>query len=88
MSTTTVTVTTATGPVPISLGEQGRGHPSLLLHGGAGPQSVSGVAELLATTRPARVLTPTHPGSPRCPPPPARSWPATGLPCSPTAVRR
>lgn len=62
MSTTTVTVTTPAGPVPVSLSEQGRGHPFLLLHGGAGLGSVSGFAELLATTRPARVLTPTHPG--------------------------
>lgn len=61
-TTITVTVETPTGPVPITLAEQGRGHPFLLLHGGAGPQSVAGFAELLATTRPARVLTPTHPG--------------------------
>ena len=35
---------------------------SLLLHGGGGPNTVTGFAELLATTRPARVITPTHPG--------------------------
>lgn len=58
----TVTVETPVGPVPISLTEQGRGHPFLLLHGGAGPQSVAGFAELLSTTRPGRVLTPTRPG--------------------------
>ncbi|SDP42081.1 Pimeloyl-ACP methyl ester carboxylesterase [Klenkia soli] len=61
-TTTTVTVPTAAGPVPVTLAEQGSGRPVLLLHGGAGPQSVAGFAELLAGTRPARVLTPTHPG--------------------------
>jgi pimeloyl-ACP methyl ester carboxylesterase len=34
----------------------------LLLHGGAGPLSVVPWAELVASTRPARVITPTHPG--------------------------
>jgi pimeloyl-ACP methyl ester carboxylesterase len=46
------------GPVPVSLAEHGAGHPLLLLHGGAGPQSVDG----LAGAGPARVLVPTHPG--------------------------
>ncbi|MEU9188455.1 alpha/beta hydrolase [Streptomyces sp. NPDC048484] len=41
---------------------RGTGHPFLLLHGGAGPRSVLPFAEHLATTRPARVLTPTIPG--------------------------
>src|SRR5580700_475690 len=50
-STTVVTVT-----------ERGEGHPFLLLHGGAGPQSVDGFAELLASQEPARVIVPTHPG--------------------------
>ena len=61
-TTTTITVPTPTGPVPVTLTEQGAGHPVLLLHGGAGPRSVAGFAELLAGTRDARVLTPTHPG--------------------------
>jgi pimeloyl-ACP methyl ester carboxylesterase/mannose-6-phosphate isomerase-like protein (cupin superfamily) len=50
------------GPVPVSLAERGDGHPLLLLHGGAGPQSVDGFADLLAAQERARVLVPTHPG--------------------------
>jgi pimeloyl-ACP methyl ester carboxylesterase len=42
--------------------ERGTGRPVLLLHGGAGPASVTGFAERLAEQRPARVITPTHPG--------------------------
>jgi pimeloyl-ACP methyl ester carboxylesterase/mannose-6-phosphate isomerase-like protein (cupin superfamily) len=42
--------------------EHGAGRPFLLLHGGAGPQSVDGFAGLLASEEPARVLVPTHPG--------------------------
>ncbi|RKS72649.1 pimeloyl-ACP methyl ester carboxylesterase [Motilibacter peucedani] len=36
--------------------------PVLLLHGGGGPATVLPWAERLAATRPAHVLTPTHPG--------------------------
>ncbi|HVS49574.1 MAG TPA: alpha/beta hydrolase [Candidatus Dormibacteraeota bacterium] len=50
------------GPVEVSVTERGRGRPFLLLHGGAGPQSVSAFADLLADAEPARVITPTHPG--------------------------
>ncbi len=50
------------GPVPVTFTESGDGHPFLLLHGGAGPQSVAGFASLLAGTGSARVITPTHPG--------------------------
>ncbi len=50
------------GPVPVSMTERGDGRPVLLLHGGAGPQSVTGFADLLAEREPARVLVPTHPG--------------------------
>jgi pimeloyl-ACP methyl ester carboxylesterase len=38
------------------------GRPVLLLHGGAGPQSVTGFADLLAERGPAHVIAPTHPG--------------------------
>lgn len=62
MPTSTVTVPSAGGPVEVSVAEQGEGHPFLLLHGGAGPQSVADVADLLAGSHHARVLTPTHPG--------------------------
>jgi pimeloyl-ACP methyl ester carboxylesterase len=50
------------GPVELTVEERGDGQPVLLLHGGAGPQSVAGFAELLAAKGGRRVLTPTHPG--------------------------
>ncbi len=50
------------GSVQVTLSERGEGHPFLLLHGGGGPLTVNGFADLLATERPARVITPTHPG--------------------------
>jgi len=50
------------GPVEVAVGERGLGRPFLVLHGGAGPQSVSSFADLLVETEPARVITPTHPG--------------------------
>src|SRR2546423_728820 len=40
--------------------ERGSGRPMLVLHGGGGPQSVSGIASALS--RRAHILTPTHPG--------------------------
>jgi pimeloyl-ACP methyl ester carboxylesterase len=49
------------GPVEVTVTDDGTGHAFLLLHGGAGPQSVAGFANLLST-RGARVITPTHPG--------------------------
>ncbi len=63
MTTTTHTLTTAgAGQVDVTVDEQGQGRPFLLLHGGAGPQSVAGFAGLLTTREHARVYTPTHPG--------------------------
>lgn len=62
--TTTHTVTVRTGqagPVEISVSDRGQGRPFLLLHGGAGPQSVTAFADQFAA-RPARVLVPVHPG--------------------------
>src|SRR5215469_2751273 len=50
------------GAVPVSYGDRGTGHPFLLLHGGGGPQSVTGFADQLAGAGPARVVTPVHPG--------------------------
>jgi len=50
------------GSVPITATSQGEGRAYLLLHGGAGPQSVSEFGELLAEDGRARVVTPTHPG--------------------------
>jgi pimeloyl-ACP methyl ester carboxylesterase len=50
------------GEVSLHVNEQGEGPPILLLHGGAGPASMSRFAVLLAETRQARVLAPIHPG--------------------------
>jgi pimeloyl-ACP methyl ester carboxylesterase/mannose-6-phosphate isomerase-like protein (cupin superfamily) len=61
MTTHTVTVgVTGVGPVPVTVTERGAGRPFLLLHGGAGPQSVDGFADLLAAS--GRGLVPVHPG--------------------------
>ncbi|WP_405164516.1 alpha/beta hydrolase [Nocardia sp. NBC_01499] len=64
MSTNTIhTVSPAAiGPVELTVAEYGSGQPFLLLHGGAGPQSVSAFAELFATSYAVRVLVPLHPG--------------------------
>jgi pimeloyl-ACP methyl ester carboxylesterase len=63
MNTATHTVDlTGTGPVEVTVADYGSGQPFLLLHGGAGPQSVTGFAEKLAAAHDARVLAPTHPG--------------------------
>jgi len=61
-STYTVTVKTGAVSLDVSVSDRGEGRPFLLLHGGAGPQSVLGFADLLASERQARVLVPTHPG--------------------------
>lgn len=50
------------GPVELTVVERGEGRPYLVLHGGAGPQSVSQFAQLLAEKGRNRVFTPTHPG--------------------------
>jgi pimeloyl-ACP methyl ester carboxylesterase len=50
------------GPVEVSVADYGSGQPFLLLHGGAGPQSVTGFAERFAAAHDVRVLAPTHPG--------------------------
>jgi pimeloyl-ACP methyl ester carboxylesterase len=50
------------GPVEVSVADHGSGQPFLLLHGGAGPQSVTGFAEKFAASHDVRVLVPTHPG--------------------------
>lgn len=50
------------GPVDVTVAEQGEGQPFLLLHGGGGPPTVASFAEFFATTHPARVISPTHPG--------------------------
>ena len=50
------------GTVEVAVSERGEGLAFLLLHGGGGPLTVSGFADLLAGERHARVITPTHPG--------------------------
>lgn len=65
-TTTTHTVRTGElagiGAVPVTFTERGQGRPVVLLHGGAGPQSVTGFADLLAVRKGLRVIVPTHPG--------------------------
>ncbi len=48
--------------VTLHVSERGHGRPVLLLHGGAGPQSVTDFANRLAHDTRTRVITPTHPG--------------------------
>jgi pimeloyl-ACP methyl ester carboxylesterase len=50
------------GRASVTVLERDRTQPFLLLHGGAGPGSVAGFADLLAARRHARVIVPTHPG--------------------------
>jgi pimeloyl-ACP methyl ester carboxylesterase len=47
---------------PVTVEERDRTQPFLLLHGGAGPASVAGFADLLAARWNTRVIVPTHPG--------------------------
>jgi pimeloyl-ACP methyl ester carboxylesterase len=58
----TVTAKTGVDGLDISISDRGEGRAFLLLHGGAGPQSVLAFADLLAEEGHARVLVPTHPG--------------------------
>ncbi|MEV6113906.1 alpha/beta hydrolase [Streptomyces sp. NPDC052109] len=51
-----------TGSIGVPVAEYGSGQPFLLLHGGAGPASVTGFAEKFAAAHQVRVLAPTHPG--------------------------
>jgi pimeloyl-ACP methyl ester carboxylesterase len=62
MSTSTFTLPTSIGDIPVTVTERGQGAPVLLLHGGAGPDSVAGFADLLAERCPVRALTPVNPG--------------------------
>lgn len=50
------------GTTEVTVAENGKGHPVLMLHGGGGPLTVTGFGNLLSAERPARVITPTHPG--------------------------
>ena len=57
-----LTIHTSFGEVPLTADERGTGRPVVILHGGAGPTSVSGFADLLADATGTRVIVPTHPG--------------------------
>jgi pimeloyl-ACP methyl ester carboxylesterase len=63
MTTTTQRVhLDESGPVDVTFSTYGSGRPLVLLHGGAGPQSVTGFAERLAADGDLRILVPVHPG--------------------------
>jgi pimeloyl-ACP methyl ester carboxylesterase/mannose-6-phosphate isomerase-like protein (cupin superfamily) len=62
-ATTTRTVSAdGIGAVPVAYSDRGTGRTYLLLHGGAGPQSVTDFADRLAAAGPTRVIVPVHPG--------------------------
>ena len=56
------------GTVPVTISDQGQGRAFLLLHGGAGAGSMSGLAQALSKTD--RAVVPTHPGFDGQPRPP------------------
>jgi pimeloyl-ACP methyl ester carboxylesterase len=60
-STSRAVTVAGIGMVTLKVEERGEGRPFLLLHGGAGPQSVDRFAQLLAENG-NRVIAPTHPG--------------------------
>lgn len=63
MPSRTYQLSTPAGDVPVTVTESGAGHrPVLLLHGGAGPDSVTGFGGALAARFPLRVLSPVYPG--------------------------
>ncbi|MET8847950.1 alpha/beta hydrolase [Amycolatopsis sp. NPDC004625] len=67
--TRTFTAPTTGGGV-VTVEDRDHTRPFLLLHGGGGPATVAGFADLLAQRTHSRVLTPTHPGfagTPRVP---------------------
>jgi pimeloyl-ACP methyl ester carboxylesterase len=64
------------GPIELTVSERGHGRPLLLLHGGAGPQSVTNFADLMAENHEVRVITPTHPGFGGTPRPESLASPA------------
>ena len=59
-STPTTRRETFTDGLTVRVDEQGSGRPILILHGGGGPRTVSGLANSLSAQ--AHVLVPTHPG--------------------------
>ncbi len=61
-SPTRYTVVAGGAPVQVTVQQRDRVQPFLLLHGGAGPASVSAFGDLLAARKHTRVIVPTHPG--------------------------
>ncbi|HEY4268348.1 MAG TPA: alpha/beta hydrolase [Galbitalea sp.] len=57
-----LSVPTSFGDMPLTAAERGEGRPVVILHGGAGPVSVTGFADLLAGETGTRVIVTTHPG--------------------------
>jgi pimeloyl-ACP methyl ester carboxylesterase len=62
VSTTHTLTVPGVGSVELTVDERGEGQPFLVLHGGAGPQSMARFSQLLAEAGHNRVLTPIHPG--------------------------
>jgi pimeloyl-ACP methyl ester carboxylesterase len=60
MSNTNRTLQLFAEALPLSFSDQGSGRTYLVLHGGAGPGSMSGLAQALGGS--ARAIVPTHPG--------------------------
>ena len=61
MTTHTIALS-ANKQADITVDEFGSGQPFLLLHGGAGPQSIMGFGQRLAASEQVHVYVPTHPG--------------------------
>jgi pimeloyl-ACP methyl ester carboxylesterase len=69
-STRVLNAPLADGLGAVTVEDRDHTRPFLLLHGGGGPATVTGFADLLAQRTHSRVLTPTHPGfagTPRVP---------------------
>src|SRR6202034_1254817 len=63
MPSRTYTLSAPSGDLPVTVTDSGTGgRPVLLLHGGAGPDSVTGFGELLAARFPIRGLSTVYTG--------------------------
>jgi pimeloyl-ACP methyl ester carboxylesterase len=62
VSTTHPLTVPSVGSVELTVDSRGEGQPFLVLHGGAGPQSMARFSQLLAETGHNQVVTPIHPG--------------------------
>jgi pimeloyl-ACP methyl ester carboxylesterase len=61
-ATTRTVILPEAGPVDVAVRDYGDGQSFLLLHGGGGPDTVTGFGEQFAKTHDVRVIVPTHPG--------------------------